>query len=96
VVGRAQRGAARVLALIALLSAEVAVPAAALTAAARHVHIVAFGDSTTAPAKDWAPEIREVYADCLPRRLQSSGIEAQVDNAGIGDTTTRCARAARS
>jgi lysophospholipase L1-like esterase len=55
----------------------------------RPVRIVALGDSTTASAKDWAPEIQEVYADCLPRRLRSSGIEVDVDNAGIGDTTTR-------
>ncbi len=53
------------------------------------VRIVALGDSTTASAQDWAPQIGEVYADCLPRRLQSSGIRARVDNAGIGDTTTR-------
>jgi lysophospholipase L1-like esterase len=53
------------------------------------VRIVAFGDSTTASAKDWAPEIQEVYADCLPRRLRAAGFEAQVHNAGIGDTTTR-------
>jgi lysophospholipase L1-like esterase len=55
----------------------------------RRIRIVALGDSTTARATDWAPEIREVYADCLPRRLQPFGIEAHVDNAGIGDTTTR-------
>jgi lysophospholipase L1-like esterase len=80
---------ARVLAPIALLSAELAVAAPAVTGTARHVDIVALGDSTTAPARDWAPEIHEVYTDCLPRRLQSFGVEAHVDNAGIGDTTTR-------
>jgi lysophospholipase L1-like esterase len=55
----------------------------------RAVSIVALGDSTTASAKDWAPEIQEVYADCLPRQLRSAGIQAHVYNAGIGDTTTR-------
>jgi lysophospholipase L1-like esterase len=89
VVGAGQRRAVLVVALVALLPAEVALAAPAVPANARHVHIVALGDSTTATAKDWAPEIREVYADCLPRQLQSAGIEAHVDNAGIGDTTTR-------
>jgi lysophospholipase L1-like esterase len=53
------------------------------------LRIVAFGDSTTAAAKDWAPEIEQVYADCLPGRLQSGGVQAEVFNAGLGDTTTR-------
>jgi lysophospholipase L1-like esterase len=57
--------------------------------AGQRLRIVAFGDSTTATASDWAPEIREVYADCLPRSLAAHGIEATVVNAGIGDTTTR-------
>ena len=78
----------QVVALVALLI-EFVLAAPAATASARHVHIVALGDSTTATAKDWAPEIREVYADCLPRRLQSVRVEARVDNAGMGDTTTR-------
>jgi lysophospholipase L1-like esterase len=51
--------------------------------------IVALGDSTTASAASWAPEIRRVYADCLPGQLRASGINATVFNAGIGDTTTR-------
>jgi len=55
----------------------------------QHVRIVALGDSTTASARDWAPEIREVYSDCLPGALKPLGIEAIVINAGIGDTTTR-------
>jgi lysophospholipase L1-like esterase len=59
------------------------------TAASRHLRIVALGDSTTATARDWAPEIQEVYADCLPGALKPHGIEAIVVNAGIGDTTTR-------
>ncbi len=53
------------------------------------VRIVALGDSTTATAQDWAPEIKEVYADCLPDALAARGIRAVVINAGIGDTTTR-------
>jgi len=53
------------------------------------LRIVALGDSTTAPAKDWAPEIQQVYAECLSQRLQAAGIRADVFNAGIGDTTTR-------
>jgi lysophospholipase L1-like esterase len=58
--------------------------------AANHaVRIVTFGDSTTAAARDWAPEIKEVYSDCLPAALASHGTRAVVINAGIGDTTTR-------
>jgi lysophospholipase L1-like esterase len=53
------------------------------------VRIVALGDSTTAPEHPWAPEVKRVYADCLPRALARYGIEAKVFNAGIGDTTTR-------
>jgi lysophospholipase L1-like esterase len=53
------------------------------------VRIVTFGDSTTAAAKDWAPEIKEVYSDCLPAALAPHRIAAAVINAGIGDTTTR-------
>ncbi len=53
------------------------------------LRIVALGDSTTAGALDWAPEIKEVYADCLPGALAPSRIEATVVNAGIGDTTTQ-------
>jgi lysophospholipase L1-like esterase len=59
------------------------------SAAAAPVRIVALGDSTTATASDWAPEIKEVYADCLPGALAAYGISAVVFNAGIGDTTTR-------
>jgi lysophospholipase L1-like esterase len=62
---------------------------AASAATIQHVRIVALGDSTTATARDWAPEIHEVYADCLPGALKPHGIEAVVINAGIGDTTTR-------
>ena len=78
---------------VALLvaSSVAAVAAADRSTTVKHepVRIVALGGSTTASAKDWAPEIREAYADCLPRRLRSSGVSAQVYNAGIGDTTTR-------
>jgi lysophospholipase L1-like esterase len=62
-------------------------PVSCLSAAP--VRIVALGDSTTATARDWAPEIQEVYADCLPGALARRGISAVVFNAGIGDTTTR-------
>ena len=58
-------------------------------AAVQHVRIVALGDSTTATYQDWAPEVKEVYCDCLPGALKVHGIEAAVVNAGIGDTTTR-------
>jgi len=68
--------------------AAAAAPAGQL-AADSTLRIVALGDSTTATAQDWAPEIREVYADCLPRALAARGIKAVVINAGIGDTTTR-------
>lgn len=51
------------------------------------VRIVALGDSTTAPY-DWAPQVKRVYAGCLPEALAAHGIHAQVFNAGIGDTTT--------
>ena len=60
-----------------------------LPAASHSVRIVTFGDSTTATARDWAPEIKEVYSDCLPAALAPQGISAVVINAGIGDTTTR-------
>jgi hypothetical protein len=56
--------------------------------ASHSVRIVTFGDSTTAAAKDWAPEIKEVYSDCLPAALATRRIAAAVINAGIGDTTT--------
>ncbi len=62
---------------------------AASGASAQTVRIVALGDSTTAAARDWAPEIHEVYADCLPRALASVDVSVTVINAGIGDTTTR-------
>ena len=57
--------------------------------AGQSVRIVTFGDSTTATARDWAPEIKEVYSDCLPAALARQDIRAVVINAGIGDTTTR-------
>ncbi len=60
-----------------------------LPTASHAVRIVTFGDSTTATARDWAPEIKEVYSDCLPAALAPQGIGAIVINAGIGDTTTR-------
>lgn len=53
------------------------------------VLIVSLGDSTTAAAHDWAPEIEQVYSECLPDALTAHRIHAQVINAGIGDTTTR-------
>ena len=56
------------------------------------INLVAFGDSTTASADEWAPSIKEVYAQCLPRTLATHGIQAEVVNAGIGDTTTRQGR----
>jgi lysophospholipase L1-like esterase len=74
--------------LLAVLAAQ-AVSAGSATRTGAPLRIVAFGDSTTAAAKDWAPEIREVYADCLPGRLRSAGVRAVVTNAGLGDTTTR-------
>ena len=60
-----------------------------LPTASHSVRIVTFGDSTTATARDWAPEIKEVYSDCLPAALAPQGVAAIVINAGIGDTTTR-------
>ena len=63
--------------------------------ASHSVRIVTFGDSTTAAAKDWAPEIKEVYSDCLPAALAPHRIAAGVINAGIGDTTTRQAAVKR-
>jgi lysophospholipase L1-like esterase len=61
----------------------------ASAASAPAIEIVALGDSTTASAQDWAPEIKEVYSDCLPGALARLGVAAKVINAGIGDTTTR-------
>jgi len=63
--------------------------AGTLPAASHAVRIVTFGDSTTATARDWAPEIKEVYSDCLPAALARQDIRAVVTNAGIGDTTGR-------
>ncbi len=60
-----------------------------LPTASHSVRIVTFGDSTTAAAQTWAPEIKEVYSDCLPSVLAPQGIGAVVINAGIGNTTTR-------
>src|SRR5215468_10589547 len=74
---------------MSLALARVPISCLAVAAPPALVRIVALGDSTTARATNWAPEIREVYADCLGRRLQSAGIRAHVYNAGIGDTTTR-------
>jgi lysophospholipase L1-like esterase len=62
---------------------------AAQSPASRRLQIVALGDSTTATALDWAPQIKQVYADCLPGALAEHAIAADVVNAGIGDTTTR-------
>lgn len=76
--------------LIALVAAAATRLGAAATPAQQvTLRIVALGDSTTATAQDWAPSIKEVYADCLPGSLAAHGIEATVVNAGIGDTTTR-------
>ncbi|MGC1389113.1 MAG: GDSL-type esterase/lipase family protein [Steroidobacteraceae bacterium] len=79
------------IALALVLAASGAIGQAADAAAAKPMLIVALGDSTTATAQDWAPEIKEVYADCLPHALASHGISAVVINAGLGDTTTRAA-----
>ena len=79
---------------LALLATAVAgVSPAGADAQGKTLRIVALGDSTTATALDWAPPIKEVYADCLPRSLAAHGISASVVNAGIGDTTTRDALA---
>jgi lysophospholipase L1-like esterase len=75
-------------ALLLLLRLALAAPASEPGSETRPLRIVAFGDSTTATA-EWAPSIREVYAQCLPRMLAEQGMVAQVFNAGIGDTTTR-------
>ncbi len=72
-----------------LLACVLAIGGAARNAGAAALEIVTLGDSTTAPARDWAPEITEVYSDCLPRALAARGLAVVVHNAGIGDTTTR-------
>ena len=75
---------------LGLLAAVVAgLSPAGSSPAHKTLRIVALGDSTTATALDWAPSIKEVYADCLARSLTGQGISATVVNAGIGDTTTR-------
>jgi lysophospholipase L1-like esterase len=84
----------RAVAALALMAAVVTgVSPAGPSPAHKTLRIVALGDSTTATALDWAPPIKEVYADCLPRSLAAHGISATVVNAGIGDTTTRDALA---
>jgi lysophospholipase L1-like esterase len=87
---RAQDGIPALLrrALFCLFVGTVASCAINSEIANRTLRIVAFGDSTTA-VSDWAPSIKEVYAQCLPRKLAARGISAEVVNAGIGDTTTR-------
>jgi lysophospholipase L1-like esterase len=85
------RYAATALALMA--AAVTGVSPAGTSPAHKTLRIVALGDSTTATALDWAPPIKEVYADCLPRSLAAHGISTTVVNAGIGDTTTRDALA---
>ena len=77
---------AKVALLCTVLAAGADAPAAV---PAPPIRIVVFGDSTTASYQDWAPGITRVYGDCLPGELAAGGIEANVINAGIGDTTTR-------
>jgi len=69
----AQDCAAWMLLLAAMGGSGVAEPATSMAGNHKLVRIVALEDSTTASAKDWAPEIQEMYADCLTRRLRSSG-----------------------
>ena len=82
-------GAVVLLPALAAGTARAADAGEAMTTGAKPLRIVALGDSTTATAQDWAPQIEEVYADCLPDALARHGICAEVVNAGIGDTTTR-------
>ena len=64
-------------AALALLAAAIPGPGRVGAAAqAGTLRIVALGDSTTATARDWAPSITEVCADCLPRALAANGIAA--------------------
>ena len=77
------------LAMSAAAQASERAASAAQSPASRRLQIVALGDSTTATALDWAPQIKQVYADCLPGALAEHAIAAEVVNAGIGDTTTR-------
>lgn len=60
-------------------------------AGAKTMKIVALGDSTT--EADWEDNAKEVYASRLQRALQSHGIDAEVINAGISNTTSRQALA---
>ena len=87
------RNRARALSLLLLVAALDQVPGGVAepvgASSGSPVRIVALGDSTTATARDWAPEIKEVYADCLPAALARRGLPVVVFNAGIGDTTTR-------
>lgn len=58
---------------------------------AETVKIVALGDSTT--ADDWEGNASEVYAVRLKRNLRTNGVDADVVNAGISNTTSRQALA---
>lgn len=51
------------------------------------LRIVALGDSTTAEPGSWG-RIEQVYVQRLPQLLATYGIETEVINAGIGNTTT--------
>jgi len=55
------------------------------------IKIVALGDSTT--EADWEGNAKEVYASRLQPELQKHGVEAEVINAGISNTTSRQALA---
>jgi lysophospholipase L1-like esterase len=78
-----------VLALMATWGNSVSSSAGTSDGSSGVLRIVALGDSTTAPERDWAPEVNRVYADCLPGALSAHRIHAEVANAGIGGTTTR-------
>jgi len=58
---------------------------------AETIKIVALGDSTTEAG--WEGNAREVYTERLKRDLETNGVDADIVNAGIGDTTSRHALA---
>jgi len=53
---------------------------------ARPIRIVALGDSTTEAG--WEGNAKSVYAERLAAALEAHGVEAEVINAGISDTTS--------
>jgi acyl-CoA thioesterase-1 len=72
------------------LLASIAIFLASAPASARPIHIVAFGDSSTA---GYLVAHRDAYPPQLQAALRNKGYDVVIDNAGItGDTTAGALR----